>query len=402
MLLIKHLTLAVFTLISCLAYSNEEEGFERPNRNCHSSFTERPVLTITQEKVIPIPPKKRPTLQLPHNMPQRQVLWEKIKSNPDKYADQLKLPKDPQLREKFFRDIEPVILTTPNALEIIPDIVYHQKGANYQPILKGLTVQFTRQALPNPNKETTIHPETHSAPHQPVQTKPLTEDQILEIALKLDSKILATFEKIDRAKQTVKQMDKLENITLNLHQILKEILNLDMTSENVWENYKKRVEDAKKELDNLITQEQIKTFQELLERPELVLADHIYSVNFPNGDYYIQFNKKVIDSLNKLQDKQIKHILETIVKGFVGGTRQTGLRVLHQNSSSKSKYKNNLLEVKTMGSMTGHIRIGGFKKGNHIHLVQIISESDHSKGTLKNKLKGTIHQLYLKNKRSKL
>ncbi|MDE0092057.1 MAG: hypothetical protein OXN83_02085, partial [Oligoflexia bacterium] len=180
-------------------------------------------------------------------------------SNPDKYASQLKLPKDSQLRKKFFRDIEPIILTTPNVLEIIPDIVY-QKGANYQPILKGLTVQFNRQALPNPNKEITIHPETHSAPHQPVQTKPLTEDQILERALKLDSEILATFEKIERAKQTVKQIDKLEQITLNLHQILKEILNLNMTSPNIWENHKKRVEDAKKELDNLITQEQIKTF----------------------------------------------------------------------------------------------------------------------------------------------
>ncbi|MDE0092058.1 MAG: hypothetical protein OXN83_02090 [Oligoflexia bacterium] len=126
-------------------------------------------------------------------------------------------------------------------------------------------------------------------------------------------------------------------------------------------------------------------------------------MNFPNGEtYYIQFNKKVINSLNKLQDKQIKHILETIVKGFVGGTRQTGLKILHQSSSSKSKYKNNLLEVKTMGSITGHIRIGGFKKGTHIHLVQIVSESDHSKGTLKHKFKGTIHQLYLKDKRPKL
>ena len=397
----KELTLILSALICCFAYSNDKETVKL-SKNCRSQFSKKPLLILNRDSKIPISAQK-PSLKLPPSAAQRKALWEKFNSNPDEYAEQLKLPKNPKLREKFFKDIKPIVLTMLNAKAISPNISYQTIKENYEPIVKGIDIHFIKRkgyksaVAPETAKPTPAQPNNKTTGQQPNKIESLTDSQLIEEAFKLERAIFAILEHAEQTKHNLKQISKVNQIISNLEQALIEIQTLDTAKPTKWQNYKNRISNLQEELNLIIAQEKTRTLQQLLEQPSLLLADHNYFIDFPNGEsYQIQFNKKVVTALTSLNEKQIKHILGKITKGFVGGQKQTGIRILHQNASSKSKYKSNLLEIKTLGDTTGYIRIGGFKKERKITFVHIIQESEHSKATAKQNFKETIHQLYLK------
>ena len=127
----------------------------------------------------------------------------------------------------------------------------------------------------------------------------------------------------------------------------------------------------------------IAVWSDAIENPTLLQADTPYPVQFPDGtSYVVVFNQKVIDrffnSNNILYDERVaKELLKTIRKGYVGQKYSSGIKSLYQSGGSNY---NNLLEVKTIGKLAGRIRLGGFRgRGNHIHIVYYIIDSDHSK-----------------------
>ncbi len=119
-----------------------------------------------------------------------------------------------------------------------------------------------------------------------------------------------------------------------------------------------------------------------LESPSLLQADTPYAVQFPDGVFYIViFNQKVIDRFfnvnNPLYDESAaKKLLKTIQKGYVSQKHSSGIKSLYQN---KNSVYNDLLEVKTLGRLTGRIRLGGFRRDSYIYLFHYVEDSDHSK-----------------------
>ena len=135
----------------------------------------------------------------------------------------------------------------------------------------------------------------------------------------------------------------------------------------------------------------INNFDNLIEDPKSIAHDKPYVVVFQNEKFLVAFNKKVVDPLKKLEQKKIKRIMETIKKGFVGPLGQTGIEVLNQNKSTKSRYGNNLIELKTIGEL-GYIRLGGIKISNEIYFNVFQIGSEHSKKTAKERFKKKIFQ----------
>ena len=348
LLSIRALVLIGSILFSCFSYSNLD---------CYAQFFDQ----------------KKSILKLPEDPAERELLWRQVKSNPDRFANMLDIPKNTKIRNQFFEFAEQQI-KLPYVTEVFP--IFHPQTNNgiNQRIIKQLGI--------------TLSPQTTAD-----QSKQLTENQMIEIAEKIENKIFSLLNQIEKIKQTIKQPDNtLKKIAGNLRQIHEKIKKLSSYSPRIWENHNSQVENIEKELNIISRQKQIKTFEDLLKQPSFLLADHNYSINFQNGEaYYIQFNKKVIKSLKKLATNQIRLILEKVTKGFVSEKQETGLKMLIQ-SSTKNKYKNHLVEIKTIGSATGHIRIGGFINGNLIKFVHFISTNNHSKRNTKQNFKENIYQ----------
>ena len=156
--------------------------------------------------------------------------------------------------------------------------------------------------------------------------------------------------------------------------------------------YRNQIEDLDHKLTELdfihSNQKQVKStsiavWSDAIENPTLLQVNTPYPVQFPDGtSHVVVFNQKVIErffnSNNILYDERVaKDLLKTIRKGYVSQKYSSGVKSLYQSGGSNY---NDLLEVKTIGKLAGHIRLGGFRgRGNYIHIVYYVIDSDHSK-----------------------
>lgn len=233
-----------------------------------------------------------------------------------------------------------------------------------------------------------LNPKSGREPH----LNKLTENQMLEEAEKLENKINSLFYKI---KDYPSKNVKLKRIGLSLQTIYNSIMEFNTLSSKFWANTNSQVEKLEKELNMIIYQNLNLSFGELLKEPPFLLNNHSYLITFQNNKtYYIQFDKKVTKSFNKLMEKQRKKILTTVKKGFTGGrSQESGLKILNQSFSSHSKYSNKkIVEIRTVGNIAGHIRIGGYIDGNKLTFSDFVSTSDHSKSIAKTHFKESIYQ----------
>ena len=117
MLKIKYLTLIFSIFFYIPSYSSNTPG------SCYNQFAK--------------------TLKLPINEFRRHEVWKDIQSDPNKYADQIGLPKNQDLRNDFFRKVEDIALPISNATEVTP-VIRHKKNENgvYVPVIDKLGVKF--------------------------------------------------------------------------------------------------------------------------------------------------------------------------------------------------------------------------------------------------------------------
>lgn len=129
---------------------------------------------------------------------------------------------------------------------------------------------------------------------------------------------------------------------------------------------------------------------DLIEDPSLIKPDTPYQLTWPNNqEASIVFNKQITDTffsttqnnpqpdINMLQIA--KKNLGAIALGYTNGDT-SGIRVLRRSSkrSGQSNFKyNQLFEVKTIGKIAGHIRMGGFIHEGVLYVVHYIKGSDH-------------------------
>ena len=132
------------------------------------------------------------------------------------------------------------------------------------------------------------------------------------------------------------------------------------------------------------------TWDDLMKEPSLVKENTFYFVEFSYG-----FQAKIIfypsivvrffnSSSHFYNEKVARKLLRTMKKGFVGQEAHfSGIKSLTtrngKNGMSGMSVYNQLLEIRTLGESAGHIRLGGFKKDDEIHIAHYIINSDHSK-----------------------
>ena len=398
-----------FSLFCFFAHSSDKTL----NSKCYKLFSSadsRPILKLSQDST------KRPM----KNTTRYSV--EKMQLDPEKYAEDFNLKKGSTEREEFIK-----IVKTSSAQELEIEKKSHLTGHSIKRM--SLISKPTRKppyhkTQPAPKQQTQIKPVSKSKKESKLKPKTLqaeqiienetiekaqkltedeiiqkvqklTEDEIIKKAQKMESKILSLLEKIEeelKKTQPQKTSDKLTKMKKELAKIKKNLIKFP-NSPKIWGNYDKQVENIKKELNIIDRQREITTLEELIKYPSSLLPDYNYSANLQDESYEIQFNKQVAEALSKLDPKKTTLILKKMGKGFVRQKREDGIKILYQNASSKSRYENSLVELKTIGSSAGHIRIGGCKKGNIIRWVLLISESDHSKQTAKQNFKKKIYQI---------
>ena len=236
--------------------------------------------------------------------------------------------------------------------------------------------------------------------------KPKDSLKVMDVAIKLQNTIEKIINKSSMLYKNPKIKKQLLNqFILNLQNIHEEINSIQVFSPKIWEKqkYEIQVSDLQKKIQNLrvstkppTQRNKITQLQQVIENSEFILlADQPYSLQFTNSqDYTVYFNKKVVTLLQNLPKQQSKRILSIIYKGFIGSfdNRQTGLKVFRQNNSANSLYGSKLVEIKTMGKILGHIRIGGFISKNQIHFTNYVLSSDHSKGSSKKAFKGKLYK----------
>ena len=407
--LVKTSSLINILLYSCLSYSNSPLSLD-----CYTQFSNL----------------GKSVLQLPEDPVKRHFLWQQIQLEPDKYAEQLKLPKNKEIREAFFKFVEKhkeipyvseIFATFERKInhetietffkfieenkeildsEIFTAFEHKTNNKISERVIKQLGISLApRKPNRPPYYKAYIMPGPEPKSHLKLvssQPEKLTEEQILANADKTEDKIISLLETIQK-KSNKQNSEELKKMKAKLHEIKETISNFSQ-SPKTWETYNSQIKSIEQRLYILNIRDQVKTLEKLLIHPDFLLANHTYSVKFQNKEtYYIEFNEKVTASLAKLSPKQIKLILKNIKKGFVGGTKQTGLKILNQNNSRNSRYKNSIIEIKTMGSEVGHIRIGGSIEEHNIKFVRFTSESDHSKSASKKHFKENIYQFSLKN-----
>lgn len=214
------------------------------------------------------------------------------------------------------------------------------------------------------------------------------EDDILELAVEAE-------DVKQRADQLLSSHGSVEysHISNKLKYTMNQLLQNKSLTGQKYQFYRKQIEELDHKLTELdfICSNQVKVkspsiavWSDAIENPTLLRANTPYPVQFPDGvSYVVVFNQKVVDRFfspnNIFYDEKIaKELLKTIQKGYVGQKYSSGIKSLHQSGSSAY---NTLLEIKTIGKLAGHIRLGGFKgeRGNYIYFVYYIIDSDHTK-----------------------
>ena len=149
--------------------------------------------------------------------------------------------------------------------------------------------------------------------------------------------------------------------------------------------------DTPKDIPKGIPQKSSPEWVDLIEDPTLIKPYTPYQVKWPNNqEATIVFNKQIIDTFfnttqNNLQlDTNMLQIarknLSAISLGYTNGDT-SGTRILRRSnkkSAQNSRYKyNQLFEIKTIGKVAGHIRIGGFINEGVLYAAHYIKGADH-------------------------
>ena len=407
-LAVKHL-ISLYTVFFCC--------FSLSNYDCYFLFYNN---TNLDSQTSNLESQLNKVLKLPSDTLKRSTLWSQINSEPETYIPLSLFPEDsPEKKEFLDKIVKPLIFKKPHTTEdaIVFESYYRKdtgdfitvkaskamltdiphKPSAFVPVDLSQTTHLTltpAQPQASIQPQVSTQPQASTQPQKPAPLKKLTENQALQKAIKIEHKINSLLEKIEM--QRSENEDQLQKMSLSLHKMKEQIYTLSQSQKD-WNVFNKQIENIEKKFNAIVQKKQIKTINELLTQPAFLSANHPYSVELKNDKtFYIIFNQKVVNFLSKLQSNQIKLILEKIKKGFISGPRQTGLKILNQNGGMRSKYKSSLVEIKTMGSEIGHIRVTGFIDKNNIHFSSVISESDHSKTTAKKHLKENAYQSSLK------
>ena len=123
----------------------------------------------------------------------------------------------------------------------------------------------------------------------------------------------------------------------------------------------------------------------LIENPTLVKPNHPYALQFANNTFlhYITFHSKVVNKFfNKermYNEKLARKFLTTIRKGFINSRDSKQVSGIKRLDLNKSNRQNDIIEVKTIGGISGHIRLGGFLIGNTIYITDFFKSSNHNR-----------------------
>ena len=131
----------------------------------------------------------------------------------------------------------------------------------------------------------------------------------------------------------------------------------------------------------------------LIEDPTLIQADTTYQVQWPNNHQIsVVFTSDIVQAFftpnskspfRGLQQQIAKKQLKAISHGWTSGD-SIGIRTLRRTMGKKAPaqsraHYNKLVEIKVVGKIAGHIRIGGFMDRNVLYIVHYVKDSDHSK-----------------------
>ena len=132
-----------------------------------------------------------------------------------------------------------------------------------------------------------------------------------------------------------------------------------------------------------------KLLEDLMENPHLLQADTPYFVEFSNNQTsaFVIFDESVVDVFLEPRNRAFQFDLlrknvSSIRKGFTSGSGSNGIKFLRNSrrrgAGRENKYKD-IFEVKTLGRVTGNIRLGGFidDQGN-LHIVHYKNGSEHT------------------------
>lgn len=141
------------------------------------------------------------------------------------------------------------------------------------------------------------------------------------------------------------------------------------------------------------------TWDTLVEDPTLIRPNYPYTIQFANNSFfhYIIFHPSVINRFfNKertYDEKLARKFLTTIRKGFIGNRESEQLSGIRRLDINKSNKHNDILEVRTIGDISGHIRLGGFLIGNTIYISDFFKASNHNRITTERFINRLLHQL---------
>lgn len=200
------------------------------------------------------------------------------------------------------------------------------------------------------------------------------------------SKLLRPITDIVNTWETIRQplsFHKLRTLERSIDRLSEAIRDLQRTQEQApvyKETPQEPLQDALKDT--------LPEWANLIEDPSLIKPNTPYQVKWPNGqEASIVFSKQIVETFfsqsNAPLDTNTLQIarknLSTISLGYTNGDT-SGIRILRRSSkkSGQSSHKyNQLFEIKTLGKIAGHIRIGGFIHEGVFYVVHYIKGADH-------------------------
>lgn len=130
------------------------------------------------------------------------------------------------------------------------------------------------------------------------------------------------------------------------------------------------------------------TYDELLEAPEKVIADHKYHLATPNGDYVIIFSQEIVETVfldtKNIQPRVLLRSLKDAQKGVFGAKYEgTGIKRLNSDK--------NIVEIRSIGD-NANFRLFGYIKDSEIYIVQYTISSNHSSANLYKHLLNKVYE----------
>ena len=141
------------------------------------------------------------------------------------------------------------------------------------------------------------------------------------------------------------------------------------------------------------------TWDTLVEDPTLVQPNHPYTIQFANNSFshHIIFHQRIVDRFfNKervYDEKLARKFLTTIRKGFINNREAEQLSGIRRLDLNKSNRQNDIIEVRTIGDISGHVRLGGFLIDNTIYISDFFKASNHTRIATERFANRLLHQL---------